>query len=92
MGVVMEEPRIRRSRLQFTLNTIVIAVLLLGPLVIGPMLPVPDFVREWQAERRPDQLIYTSDDLRELQNTWERIWFLDQPDELTPERVHGGVI
>ena len=23
---------------------------------------------------------------------WERIWFLDQPDHQTPQRVHGGVI
>jgi hypothetical protein len=42
--------------------------------------------------RRTDQLIFTSEDLRALQNTWERIWFLDQPDHMTPQRVHGGVI
>jgi len=42
--------------------------------------------------RRTDQLIFTSEDLRAIQNTWERIWFLDQPDHMTPQRVHGGVI
>lgn len=42
--------------------------------------------------RRTDQLIFTSEDLRAMQNTWERIWFLDQPDHMTPQRVHGGVI
>ena len=42
--------------------------------------------------RRTDQLIFTSEDLRALQNTWERMWFLDQPDHMTPQRVHGGVI
>lgn len=42
--------------------------------------------------RRTDQLIFTSEDLRALQNTWERFWFLDQPDHMTPQRVHGGVI
>ncbi len=42
--------------------------------------------------RRTDQLIFTSEDSRALQNTWERIWFLDQPDHMTPQRVHGGVI
>ncbi len=56
------------------------------------MLPAPDFVREWTPERRPSQLIFTPEDLRALQDTWERIWYLDQPDELTPERTHGGVI
>jgi len=88
----MEEAKTRRSRLQSTLSTVVIVVLLLGPLVIGPMLPAPDFVREWTPERRPSQLIFTPEDLRALQDTWERIWYLDQPDELTPERTHGGVI
>jgi len=42
--------------------------------------------------RRTDQLIFTSEDLRAFQNTWERVWFLDQPDHMTPQRVHGGVI
>ncbi len=42
--------------------------------------------------RRTDQLIYTSDDLRNLLLEWERFWFLDQPDHMTPHRVHGGVI
>jgi hypothetical protein len=42
--------------------------------------------------RRTDQLIFTSEDLRALLLTWERIWFLDQPDHMTPQRVHGGVI
>jgi len=42
--------------------------------------------------RRTDQLIFTSEDLRALLNSWERIWFLDQPDHMTPQRVHGGVI
>ena len=42
--------------------------------------------------RRTSQLIFTSEDLRALVNEWERIWFLDQPDHMTPQRVHGGVI
>ena len=42
--------------------------------------------------RRTDQLIFTSEDLRAILNDWERIWFLDQPDHMTPQRVHGGVI
>lgn len=94
----MEEPKTRRSRLQSTLGTVVIVVLLLGPIVFGPMLPVPDFVREWRPSRRPDFLHYVPEgllkpeELQEVQNTWERFWFLGESDELSPERVHGGVI
>lgn len=42
--------------------------------------------------RRTDQLIFTSENLRAILNEWERIWFMDQPDHMTPQRVHGGVI
>ncbi|HWB10014.1 MAG TPA: hypothetical protein VG826_12350 [Pirellulales bacterium] len=42
--------------------------------------------------RRAQQLIWTSEDLRHLLDDWERIWFLDQPDHLTPYRTHGGII
>jgi hypothetical protein len=42
--------------------------------------------------RRTQQLIYTSENLRELLDVWERFWFLDQPSHMTPTRVHGGVI
>ena len=42
--------------------------------------------------RRAQQLIFTSEDLRAVLNEWERFWFIDQPDHMTPQRVHGGVI
>ena len=42
--------------------------------------------------RRTEQLIYTSEDLRQFMDQWERIWFIDQPDHMSPHRVHGGVI
>jgi hypothetical protein len=42
--------------------------------------------------RRTQQLIFTSENLRNLLNEWERIWFLDQPDHMSPYRTHGGVI
>jgi hypothetical protein len=42
--------------------------------------------------RRTEQLIFTSEDLRAMLDQWERIWFLDQPDHMSPQRVHGGVI
>ena len=41
---------------------------------------------------RTRQLIFTSEDLRQMMEEWERIWFLDQPSHLTPRRTHGGVI
>jgi len=42
--------------------------------------------------RRAQQLIFTSEDLRNFLNEWERIWFLDQPSHLSPIRTHGGII
>lgn len=42
--------------------------------------------------RRTQQLIFTSENLRLLLDEWERIWFLDQPDHMTPYRTHGGLI
>jgi len=42
--------------------------------------------------RRTRQLIFSSEDMRAALNQWERFWFLDQPDHMNPERVHGGVI
>lgn len=42
--------------------------------------------------RRTQQLIFTAENMRVLLDEWERIWFLDQPDHLTPYRTHGGII
>ncbi len=42
--------------------------------------------------RRTNQLIFTSENLRLLLDDWERIWFLDQPSHLSPYRTHGGII
>lgn len=36
-------------------------------------------------------LIHQSEDMRQIRGEWQRIWFLDQPSHLTPERVHGGI-
>jgi hypothetical protein len=41
--------------------------------------------------RRIRQLLNVSEDLRQLEYEWERIWFTDQPSHMTPERVHGGI-
>ena len=42
--------------------------------------------------RRSRQLINTSENMRAILDEWERIWFLDQPDHMTPYRTHGGLI
>ena len=42
--------------------------------------------------RRTHQLIFTSENLRLILDEWERIWFLDQPDHMSPYRTHGGII
>jgi len=42
--------------------------------------------------RRAQQLIFTSENLRQMLDDWERIWFLDQPSHLQPHSVHGGII
>jgi hypothetical protein len=42
--------------------------------------------------RRTEQLIFTSENLRMMIEEWERFWFLDQPDHMTPYRTHGGII
>jgi len=41
--------------------------------------------------RRVTELLNNSEDLRQIEYEWERIWFTDQPSHLTPERVDGGI-
>ncbi len=41
---------------------------------------------------RTQELIFTSENLRQILEEWQRIWFLDQPSHLTPYRTHGGLI
>ena len=41
---------------------------------------------------RTKELIFTSEDFRNILNEWERIWFLDQPSHMAPIRTHGGVL
>lgn len=41
--------------------------------------------------RRIVELMNQSEDLRQIEYEWERIWFVDQPSHMTPERVHGGI-
>ena len=41
---------------------------------------------------RTQELIFTSENLRQVLEEWQRFWFLDQPSHLTPYRTHGGII
>ena len=41
---------------------------------------------------RTQELIFTSENLRQIIEEWQRIWFLDQPSHMTPYRNHGGII
>lgn len=42
--------------------------------------------------RRANELLNTSDDLMQVADEWERIWFLDQPSHMSIYRMHGGVL
>jgi hypothetical protein len=42
--------------------------------------------------RRTQELLNTSENLRQFLDDWERAWLLDQPSHLTPFRTHGGII
>lgn len=41
--------------------------------------------------RRMRELLNNSEDLRVIEEEWERIWFNDQPSHLNPQRIHGGI-
>ena len=43
-------------------------------------------------KRRTQEMMFTSEGLRMLLDEWERAWFLDQPDHMSPYRTHGGII
>jgi hypothetical protein len=47
----------------------------------------------WSSDpvRRSREEMVVSENLRLIEDEWERIWFTDQPSHLTPYRVHGGI-
>jgi len=77
----MEEPAMRRA-LQLTLLAVCLST------SVGCFLPIYSA----RPERRVQQLLFTSEDLRMIVDEWERFWFLDSPSHLTPLRTHGGII
>jgi hypothetical protein len=51
------------------------------------------FINIWSSDPnvRMEQEMFVSEDLRQIQEEWRRIWFTDMPSHLTPCRVHGGI-
>ncbi len=67
---------------------------LTGVLMFACLLQTGCFVPIWSSSQdvRAKQMINASESMRHVNEIWERIWFLDAPDQATPYRVHGGVI
>ncbi len=64
---------------------------LLGVVVssnVGCFLPIYSA----EPDRRARQLLFNAEDMRMMLDEWERIWFLDQPDHMSPFKLHGGII
>ena len=40
---------------------------------------------------RMEELLFQSEDLRQMQDEWRRWWMNDQPSHMTYQRVHGGI-
>ena len=40
---------------------------------------------------RMEQMLYQSEDLRNIREEWRRFWFTDMPSHLSPQRTHGGI-
>jgi hypothetical protein len=51
------------------------------------------FVNRYSPEPnvRMEQLMFESEDLRQIHNEVRRFWMNDQPSHMTYERVHGGI-
>lgn len=49
-------------------------------------------VNMWSSDpkTRTDQLLVWSENLRMIEEEWNRFWFSDQPSHLSPVRTHGG--
>ena len=40
---------------------------------------------------RMQEMLFQSEDLRQIAGEWERWWMIDQPSHMTDQRVHGGI-
>jgi hypothetical protein len=67
---------------------VLLSLLLTALCEVGCFMPIYSSSQD----ERTRQLIYVSEGLRHIPEVWERIWFLEMPDTMTPYRTHGGVI
>jgi hypothetical protein len=72
------------------MRRLILAVVAAGALATNTGCFIPIYSAD--PARRAQQLIFTSEDLRQFLDEWERIWFLDQPSHMQPLRTHGGII
>jgi hypothetical protein len=70
------------------MRKVAFAAMMLAGLSLGCILPIYSSSQNVRAR----QLIFQSEDLRQVPEIWERVWNLEFPDPSTPYRVHGGVI
>ena len=71
-------------------NQALVGLLLLSSVVsqIGCVMPMYSSTPDIRAK----ELIYVSEGFRHIPEIWERMWYIDHPDFMTPYRTHGGVI
>ncbi|TWT95069.1 hypothetical protein [Neorhodopirellula pilleata] len=65
-----------------------LALMLTVTTSVGCFLPIYSA----RPERRVQQLLFTSDNLRQIVDDWERFWQLDSPSHMSPIRTHGGIL
>jgi hypothetical protein len=70
------------------MRKVAFAAMMLAGMSLGCVLPIYSSNQNIRAR----QLIFHSEDLRQVPEIWERVWALEMPDIATPYRVHGGVI
>ncbi|MDO4585719.1 MAG: hypothetical protein Q4C95_00315 [Planctomycetia bacterium] len=64
--------------------------LILGALLIGSTgCIIPAYSGD--PAKRTVQLYNTSEDLRQAEDTYDRVFMVDQPSHMTPYRTHGGI-
>jgi len=81
-----------RLQFNFRLRTLLASYLLLAVTAQWWMPILVEFLTPEDPNERTQEILFESESLREIRKEWERIWFLEQPDHMTPQREHGGVI
>jgi hypothetical protein len=68
-------------------------LLFLGAVVSVLTASVGCFVNQYSSDPnvRMEQLLFQSEDLRQIHDEWRRFWMNDQPSHMTYQRVHGGI-